>query len=272
MDDSLDEVWRALADPTRRQILDRLARGPETTGGLARGAPHISRFAVMKHLGVLESAGLVTVRREGRKRWNHLNAVPLRRIYEHWVSGFADQWAGSLLRLQAHAEREEEQSMTTAEAGGARAPRSTVVQGEVEINAPRERVFEAFVRETSSWFWPGVEGDRNPPSVIEPWVGGRFWRDESSVRGEGAGELYASVVAIKPPELVRLVGDFASDRAYTGTVTVRFEESGGGARVRVTHACSGDVPEEKVREFDEGWRDELGNLKRYVETGRAVGG
>lgn len=269
MDDSLDETWRALADPTRRLILDRLARGPETTGELALAVPHISRFAVMKHLGVLETAGLVTVQREGRKRWNHLNAVPLRRIYEHWVSGFADQWAGSLLRLREQAEHPKERSMTATQT--ASSTRTTTVQGEIEIDAPRERVFEAILRETESWFWPGRDGDRNPPSKIEPWVGGRFWRDESAQRGDGAGELYATLATVRPPEMVRMVGDFASEHAYCGTITIRLDESGVGTRVRVTHACSGDVPEDKVREFDDGWRDELGNLKRFVETGTAAG-
>jgi DNA-binding transcriptional ArsR family regulator len=264
MDDSIDEIWRALADPTRRLILDRLARGPETTGGLAEAAPHISRFAVMKHLGVLETAGLVTVRREGRKRWNHLNAVPLRRVYEHWVGTFADQWAGSLLRLQDHVEREGDEMGVSTD--GVRTIR---VESEVVIHAARERVFEAILRETSHWFWPGEADRPHPPSVIEPWVGGRFWRDESAEYGEGAGDLYATIATIRAPEMVRMVGDFASQHAYAGTVTIQLRETTGGTRVGVTHVCSGDVPEEKVREFDEGWRDELGNLKRYVETGRA---
>ncbi|MFI4897127.1 MAG: SRPBCC domain-containing protein [Phycisphaerales bacterium JB059] len=265
MDDDIDEIWRALADPTRRLSLDRLARGPETTGGLAEAAPHISRFAVMKHLGVLETAGLVTVRREGRRRWNHLNAVPLRRVYEHWVGTFADQWAGSLLRLQEHVEAE-----GGAMGASAESVRTTRVESEIVIHADRERVFEAVLRETAAWFWPGKPDERHAPSVIEPWVGGRFWRDESAERGEGAGELYATVATIRPPEMVRLVGDFASSHAYAGTVTIRLRETDGGTRVEVTHVCSGDVPEEKVREFEEGWRDELGNLKRYVETGRAT--
>ncbi|HEU4898462.1 MAG TPA: metalloregulator ArsR/SmtB family transcription factor, partial [Actinomycetota bacterium] len=75
-------VWRALADPTRRAILDLLADRARTTGELSEAFPEVSRFAVMKHLGVLETAGLVVVRRRGRERWNHLNGVPLREAYE----------------------------------------------------------------------------------------------------------------------------------------------------------------------------------------------
>jgi DNA-binding transcriptional ArsR family regulator len=72
-------VWRALADSSRRSILDRLRDGPRTTGDLCRSFP-TSRFAVMKHLDVLAGAGLVVVERRGRERWNHLNPAPLRPI------------------------------------------------------------------------------------------------------------------------------------------------------------------------------------------------
>jgi len=96
-------VWKALADPTRRRLLDLLKEGPRTTGELSSRFP-LSRFAVMKHLAVLERAGLVIVEREGRERWNHLNAVPLREICERWISGYAGHWAASLLRLKRQLE------------------------------------------------------------------------------------------------------------------------------------------------------------------------
>ncbi len=94
-----DHFWNALSDPTRRSILDLLGSEPRTTGDLAAAFPHLSRFAVMKHLGVLERAGLVLVRRSGRVRWNHLNAVPLREMYERWVSRLDDQWAESMVAI-----------------------------------------------------------------------------------------------------------------------------------------------------------------------------
>ena len=106
----MDGVWKALADPTRRAILDRLRDGPRTTGDLCSTFP-LSRFAVMKHLAILEQAGLVLVRREGRRRWNHLNAVPIKRIYERWISDYADLWATSLLRLKRQVEKPDERSM-----------------------------------------------------------------------------------------------------------------------------------------------------------------
>jgi len=89
-DDGAGAVWRALADPTRRAILDLLRERPRTTGELTEAFP-TSRFAVMKHLAVLQKAGLVVVRRRGRERWNHLNGVPLRTAYERWMRPYADR-------------------------------------------------------------------------------------------------------------------------------------------------------------------------------------
>ncbi len=98
-------VWKALADPTRRRLLDLLRDGPQTTGELCARFP-LSRFAVMKHLGILEQAGLVIVERRGRERWNYLNAVPIQQIYERWISGYAGFWAASLLRLKRRVEEQ----------------------------------------------------------------------------------------------------------------------------------------------------------------------
>jgi DNA-binding transcriptional ArsR family regulator len=103
MNEDLAAAWKALADSTRRQILDLLKGGPRTTGEVCAHF-RTSRFAVMKHLSVLERAGLVIVERQGRERWNYLNAVPLQRIYERWISGYAGLWAASLTRLTQHVE------------------------------------------------------------------------------------------------------------------------------------------------------------------------
>lgn len=101
--DGLAPAWRALSDPTRRRILDLLKHGPRTTGDLC-GQFDVSRFAIMKHLDILEHARLVLVERRGRERWNHLNAVPIRQIYERWISGYQEHWAASLLRLKRRME------------------------------------------------------------------------------------------------------------------------------------------------------------------------
>lgn len=100
MPEDLDAIWKALADATRRDILDDLRHGPRTTSEVVEQFPHLSRFGVMKHIDVLREAGLVNTRKEGRKRVNSLNAVPLRMIYERWVSKYEDLWASMLTGLK----------------------------------------------------------------------------------------------------------------------------------------------------------------------------
>src|SRR5580698_6336018 len=104
MPDDLDPVWKALSDPTRRAILDLVRQGPLRTTEIVDAFPHLSRFGVMKHLDVLRDAGLINTREEGRQRVNTLNAVPIRQIYERWVSGYQELWADKLLRLQVDVE------------------------------------------------------------------------------------------------------------------------------------------------------------------------
>lgn len=109
--DASEQVWKALSDPTRRKVLDLLKGGPRTTGDLAAAFPSLSRFAVMKHLAVLERARLILVERRGRERWKHLNPVPIRQIYERWISDYEGLWARSLLKLKRHVEQPNERSV-----------------------------------------------------------------------------------------------------------------------------------------------------------------
>lgn len=102
--DDLAEVWHALANPHRRRILDVLRDGPRTTGAIAERLTEVSRFAVMQHLDVLVGADLVVVLRHGRERWNHVNPVPIRRIYERWVSRFEEIWSVDLAALKRASE------------------------------------------------------------------------------------------------------------------------------------------------------------------------
>jgi len=103
----LDNVWKALSDPTRRSILDSLRKGPLTTTEIVTLHPDLTRFGVMKHLDVLRDAGLVLDRWVGRSRINSLNVVPIRQIYERWVSGYEDLWASKLTSLKHALESEE---------------------------------------------------------------------------------------------------------------------------------------------------------------------
>jgi DNA-binding transcriptional ArsR family regulator len=106
MSSELDYIWKALADETRRRILDCLRGGPKTTTQLVEQFPDLSRFGVMKHIQVLRDAGLINTREEGRTCVNSLNAVPIRQIYERWVSKFAEHWAKTLIGLKEALEQD----------------------------------------------------------------------------------------------------------------------------------------------------------------------
>ncbi|HEV8606818.1 MAG TPA: metalloregulator ArsR/SmtB family transcription factor [Tepidisphaeraceae bacterium] len=99
-----DRVFRALGDKTRRRMLDLLVSRPRTTGELAAAFGGLSRFAVMKHLRVLERAGLLVISREGRNRWNSLNPVPLRDVLRRWVGKHEELWADVMLNIRDAAE------------------------------------------------------------------------------------------------------------------------------------------------------------------------
>jgi DNA-binding transcriptional ArsR family regulator len=124
----MERVWKALADGTRRALLDLLGVRGRTTGELCAAFPRLSRFAVMKHLRVLERARLVLRRREGRLAWNHLNAVPLRQVYERWVGPRASRAAEAMLALKRRAERI------------GRAPEEAVARFELRVSADRAAV------------------------------------------------------------------------------------------------------------------------------------
>ena len=96
-----DLLFKALADSRRRDILDLLKDGPRTTGELCeRFAGVLDRCTVMQHIGVLERAELIIARREGRVRWNYLNAAPVKDIYDRWISAYAGPSVDLLMRLK----------------------------------------------------------------------------------------------------------------------------------------------------------------------------
>src|SRR5262245_55134104 len=103
----MDEVFKAMADPTRRELLDRLFKeAGQTLSALEEGLP-MTRFGVMKHLRLLEEANLVVTRRRGREKLHFLNPVPIRQIYERWVSKYAEPWASALTGIKKELEEEE---------------------------------------------------------------------------------------------------------------------------------------------------------------------
>src|SRR5687767_15103657 len=125
----MDEVFRALADPTRRSLLDELyQRDGQTLGELEARLP-ITRFGVMKHLRVLESSGLIVTRRRGREKLHFLNPVPIRLVHDRWVSKYTEPWAAALTGLQTRLEERMEKVF------------------EIYIKTTPERLWEAITNE-----------------------------------------------------------------------------------------------------------------------------
>jgi len=103
----MDEVFKALADPTRRELLDELFRDDGQSLGALEARLPMSRFGVMKHLKVLEAAGLVTTRKRGREKLHFLNPVPIQLIHDRWVSKYAAPWASALGALKDELEEKQ---------------------------------------------------------------------------------------------------------------------------------------------------------------------
>ena len=158
----MDDVFKALADPTRRGLLDRLfERDGQTLTALERGVA-MTRFGVMKHLRVLEDAGLVTTERRGREKLHFLNPVPIRLIHDRWVSKYAEPWAATLSGLKH-----------TKSGGGEHA---------------KETVFEIYIKTTPERLWeaitdPEMRAKYCSASGRSEWTTGSSYRSATAGRG-----------------------------------------------------------------------------------------
>lgn len=103
-DDESDRIFKALGHRRRREMLDVLKDNPQTTGALCERFSDIDRCTVMQHLAVLEEAGLIVARRQGRERWNHLNVLPIKDIHDRWIGPYAARAADLIGRLKADLE------------------------------------------------------------------------------------------------------------------------------------------------------------------------
>lgn len=248
------DVWRALANPVRRKVLDELSEGPRTTGELALAIPQLSRFAVMQHLDVLVEAGLVLVRRRGRQRFNHLNPVPLRTWYRRWVRPLADLAAEEMLTLEDYVDRK-----GTVMPSDTDAFRTVRIESELHFKTTPERLFRALTEETLEWFPHSYGEDRTKAVIIEPKVGGAHYEDW----GDGAGYLYGHVTAYDPPHRLGLRG-----RIMPGTILdtdYELSEENGGALLRMSKVASGPMSEEEA-----GSVMTFGNIGRFEEALRAL--
>lgn len=249
MDDDLGAVWRALGDPTRRLLVDRLGEGPKTTGDLCGLVP-ISRFGVMKHLEVLVEAGLVVVQRRGRERWNYLNAAPLQRLYERWVHPRAGAWAKAADRLGTMAGGDREASMA-GKTGEAAELLDVLVQ--FPIAAAPEKVWRAMFDAPQSW-WPGdFNAMANSTMAFEEKLGGRLYETTPS----GGGVVWYTVMALDPGRSLTLAGYLSPKFGgpTTTLVTIDLEADGkGGTLFTLNDALHGRVGAGKAAVLEEGWR------------------
>ena len=262
MPDGEPDLWRALASPWRRRLLDLLRRGPATTGRLAEQMPELSRFAVMQHLGVLADAGIVVAERRGRDRFNYLNPVPLREWYERWVQPLADADAAAQLALRRAAESGDPAMPDTALPGTALSEevsataepiRTVRLAYELRIAASPQRVFEVMTQRSLDWFPHTHGGDRVVRVVLEPRPGGWHYEDW----GAESGHLYGHVTVYDPPR-----GWATRGRLTPGTILdsqYELSEQPGGVLVRVTKVATGPLTEEEAAGVTE-----FGDLRRYA--------
>jgi DNA-binding transcriptional ArsR family regulator len=259
-EDELAPLFYALSDPTRRRILDLLRRREHTTGQLAEAFPS-SRFAVMKHLAALGRVGLVVSRREGRQRWNHLNAVPLRRLYERWVEPYSGHWAGKLLDLKRTVEGKNMAS--TKELSAA------VVELEVPIDAPPAKVWKAIVDEPGRWWRKDFYAGPAKELRLEARPGGRLWEDW----GEGGGLVWYTVAAVSPGKSIDLAGHlmpaYCGGSAATTFLRLELEARGKKTVLKLTDNVFGRLTGDLQASLKTGWAQLFGALKEFVEAASA---
>ena len=254
---SQDQVWAALADPTRRAILDLLRERPRTVGELTEHFP-TSRFAVRKHLNVLEAARLVLVRWHGRERWNHLNATPIHQVYERWVTPYRQLWAGRLSALKQHVEGD---TKMPAHAKSASLER---VEIEIDIDAPPPKVWTALTTHTTQWWPKSFYTGPARAFHLEPRIGGRLYEDW----GGGAGVIWYQVFAINPGVTIDLQGNLAVPFGPgISLLHLALAAHGTGTRLTVSDSTIGAGGDGTAKES--GWREVFAEgLKPFVEGSR----
>ncbi len=241
----VDDVFKALADPTRRSLLDELFREDgQSLSALEERLP-MTRFGVMKHLKLLEEAGLVVTRRRGREKLHFLNPVPIRLVHDRWVSKYAEPWTAALSGLKDRLETTMEKVF------------------EIYIRTTPERLWEAITDgEIRSKYHFGVraESDWTPGSRVEMVHPGA-----PGLLGEGVN------LEVDPPRrLVQsMVALWSDDAKAEGTsrVTWDIEPVGDSCRLTVTHD---QLREGANAELYGGWPMILSGLKTWLETGELL--
>ena len=247
----VDQVFRALADPTRRLFLDRLREQDGQTLGELCTRLGMARQSATQHLDVLVRAGLVTVVRRGRERLHFLNPAPLHDIGERWISSFDRP---RLAALSAIRSRAEEYAMTES------VPTYVYV---TYIRAGAEQVWHALTdADLTARYW----GHAN----VSDWRPGSRW-EHRRPDGSGTVDVAGRVLEADPPRrLVITFGAPDGDEPPGGDSVVTFvlEEQGGIVRLTVTHENLADA--KALGEISHGWPAVLANLKSLLETGEVL--
>jgi uncharacterized protein YndB with AHSA1/START domain len=242
----MDLVFKALADPTRRGLLDELFKQDGQTLTALEQRPAMTRFGVMKHLKVLEGAGLVVTRRRGREKLHFLNAVPIRLVHDRWVSKYAEPWAATLSELKNEMEEDGMEKVF-----------------EIYIKTTPERLWEAITSSEMRQkynFGVGVKSDWTPGSRYE------------AVHANAPGILCEGEnLEVDPPR--KLVQSFTAlwgddvKREGTSRVTWEIEPVSDSCRLTVTHD---QLPENANSQLYGGWPMILSGLKTLLETGETL--
>ncbi len=251
-DAALNAIWKALADPSRRKILDLVREKSRTTKELA-GAFKMSRIGVMKHLGILEQAGLLVSRKEGRQRFHHLNAVPLQQIHQRWVAPHAQKTAQGLLNLKEHLEGDPQMSIGV---------RDFHIEQEVGIDAPKEKVFEALCHQIDDW-WPHRLEEGRPKLSLDAKLGGVFMEHWEN----GGGALWGTVTRLKVPETLALTGPLGMSGPVQSVYRYDLEDREGKTLLKLSHKAAGQMTEDVEASYREGWQTVFHSFKKWVEKG-----
>ncbi|WP_229070049.1 metalloregulator ArsR/SmtB family transcription factor [Actinoplanes sp. DH11] len=243
----MDRVFRALADPTRRRLLDSLRAEDGQTLGRLCGRLDMTRQTVTQHLTVLQDAGLITVVRRGREKWHYLNPVPIHEVQQRWIAPFEEPRLRVLDDIRRHAE---EPRMPETK------PTFVYV---TYIHATPQRVWEALTdADLTGRYW----GHSN----ISDWQPGSPWehrRTDDSGIADGGGVV---LEATPPTKLVMAFGEAGSPATpESSTVTFLIEPHHDIVRLTVTHENLA-TPDD-VEAVAAGWPAVLANLKSLLETG-----
>ncbi|MFI9271034.1 ArsR/SmtB family transcription factor [Kitasatospora sp. NPDC052896] len=243
----MDKVFKALADQTRRYLLDLLHEQNGQTLGELCARLAMTRQSASQHLAVLEAADLVSTVRRGRERLHYLNPVPLQEIEERWI----DKFERPRLRALSAVEQRAEEAM---------ADRPTVVYVSYVQSTP-EKVWRALTdAELTGRYW----GHSN----VSDWQVGSTW-EHRRTDGSGIADVVGTVLESEPP--TRLVTSWSApggEGATPSRVTFTVERYHDIVRLTVTHEDLADATERA--DAAAGWSAVLSNLKTFVETGRPL--